>query len=50
MRKEKKETSVISLILPVQKEEMALDLTIETGGRHIYSSQFKALTSEFYLD
>ncbi len=86
-----KETAVISLILPVQKEDNALDLvreyrmycnrktlvipapgkpakrvllefsfnpgkekeedlTIETGGRHVYSNQFKALTGEFYLD
>jgi tRNA1Val (adenine37-N6)-methyltransferase len=86
-----KETAVISLILPVQKEAKVLDLiseyrmycnrktlvipapgkpakrvllefsfnpgkgeeddlTIETGGRHIYSSQYKALTGEFYLD
>ncbi len=25
------------------------DLTIETGGRHIYSDQYKNLTDEFYL-
>ncbi|MFO7669732.1 MAG: methyltransferase [Bacteroidales bacterium] len=85
-----KETAVISLILPVQKETQLLDLilehqmycnrktlvvpspgkpanrvllefsfhpgknqeddlTIETGGRHIYSDRYKNLTDEFYL-